>query len=87
MAARPTAKRLGIIYAVDEIKARVAQLKYAKRVFVLTDDRFELADADGMDGAVAEFKGCLDYAIKTEGFGVHALAVGAAPSDGCGWLL
>ncbi|KAH8072786.1 MAP kinase tyrosine/serine/threonine phosphatase [Aureococcus anophagefferens] len=63
----------GIIYAVDEIKARVAQLKYAKRVFVLTDDRFELADADGMDGAVAEFKGCLDYAIKTEGFGFHAL--------------
>ena len=87
MAARPTALRLGIIYAVDEIKARVAQLKYAKRVFVLTDDQFELADADGMDGAVAEFKGCLDYAIKTEGFGFHALAVGAAPSDGCGWLL
>ena len=77
----------GIIYAVDEIKARVAQLKYAKRVFVLTDDRFELADADGMDGAVAEFKGCLDYAIKTEGFGFHALVVGAAPSDGCEWLL
>ena len=67
-----------IIAAVHEIAERTKQLKYARRIFVVSDDRGALAppeDADAYAAAVGDFKQTLNYAIKDQHYGFHAILV------------